>query len=52
MKEKLKGVTNLFSTAMEVVGFILLIAGVASFSIPISAIVGGVLLIIAGGLTA
>jgi hypothetical protein len=40
------------STVMEVVGFVSLIGSIATFSIPISGIIGGVLLIIAGGLSA
>lgn len=38
------------TTAMEIVGGILIVAGVAAFSVPISVIVAGVLLIVAGGL--
>jgi hypothetical protein len=41
-----------FSTACEIVGFISLSLGIATFSIPISAIICGGLLIIVGGLTA
>jgi hypothetical protein len=41
-----------FSTVMEMVGFVALVYGVALFSIPISLIVGGILLIVAGGLAA
>lgn len=40
------------STAMELVGFVSLVASIATFSIPLSGIIGGVLLIIAGGLSA
>lgn len=40
------------STFLEVVGFIALTYGVALFSVPIAFIVGGVLLIVAGGLSA
>ena len=49
MKEKLQ---TIISTAFEVSGFFLLIGGVATFSVPISAIVAGIILIIAGGLAA
>lgn len=49
MKEKLQ---TIISTGFEVLGFFLLIGGVASFSVPISAIVAGIILIIAGGLAA
>jgi len=38
------------TTAMEIVGGILIVLGVSAFSVPISVIVAGVLLIVAGGL--
>ena len=38
------------TTAMEIVGGILVVLGVSAFSVPISVIVAGVLLIVAGGL--
>jgi hypothetical protein len=38
------------TTAMEIVGGVLVVLGVSSFSVPISVIVAGVLLIVAGGL--
>ena len=38
------------TTAMEIVGGILIVLGVSAFSVPISVIVAGVILIIAGGL--
>jgi hypothetical protein len=41
-----------FSTVMEVIGFVALVHGVALFSVPIAFIVGGILLIVAGGLAA
>jgi hypothetical protein len=47
-----KKFTISLSTTLELVGFISLALGIASFSIPISAIVSGIILIIAGGLTA
>jgi hypothetical protein len=43
---------GLLSTVFEVVGFSALVVGVALFSVPISLIVGGALLIVAGGLSA
>ena len=49
MNEKL---SNIISTGLEVLGFFLLTGGVATFSVPISAIVAGIILIIAGGLAA
>jgi len=41
-----------FSTLAEVAGFIALVYGVALFSTPVAFIVGGILLIVAGGLAA
>lgn len=41
-----------FSTVAEVVGFVALVYGVALFSTPIAFIVGGILLIVAGGMAA
>ena len=38
------------TTLMEIVGGVLIVVGVSAFSLPISVIVAGVLLIIAGGL--
>ena len=38
------------TTAMEIVGGGLVVLGVSAFSVPISVIVAGVLLIVAGGL--
>lgn len=38
------------TTAMEIVGGVLVVLGVSAFSVPISVIVAGVLLIVAGGL--
>ena len=49
MKEKIQ---SFISTGLETIGFFLLIGGVAYFSVPISAIVAGIILIIAGGLAA
>jgi hypothetical protein len=39
------------TTAMEIVGAILVVAGIATFSVPISVIVSGIILIVAGGFT-
>lgn len=41
---------EMITTLMEVVGGVLIVLGVAAFSVPVSVIVAGVLLIIAGGL--
>jgi len=41
---------EMITTLMEVVGGVLIVLGVAEFSVPVSVIVAGVLLIIAGGL--
>ena len=38
------------TTAMEIIGGVLVVLGVSAFSVPISVIVAGVLLIVAGGL--
>ena len=38
------------TTAMEIVGGVLIVLGISTFSVPISVIVAGVLLIVAGGL--
>lgn len=40
------------TTAVEVIGGICIVAGICFFSIPISVIVAGVLLVIGGGLAA
>jgi hypothetical protein len=42
----------IFSTLLELVGFVALVYGVAVFSVGIAFIVGGILLILAGGLSA
>lgn len=41
-----------FSSVAEVAGFVALVYGVALFSVPVAFIVGGILLIVAGGLAA
>jgi hypothetical protein len=38
------------TTLMEIIGGVLVVLGVSAFSVPISVIVAGVLLIVAGGL--
>ena len=38
------------TTAMEIVGGVLVVLGVSAFSVPVSVIVAGVLLIVVGGL--
>ena len=40
------------SDLMEVAGFVALVYGIAVFSVPVASIVGGILLIVAGGLRA
>ena len=42
---------NFVTTIMEIVGAILVVSGIATFSVPISVIVSGIILIVAGGLT-
>ena len=39
------------TTAMEIVGGVLIVLGISAFSVPIGVIVAGVLLIVAGGLS-
>ena len=46
---KLRGI---ITTAVEVIGGICIVVGISSFSVPISVIVLGVLLVIGGGLAA
>jgi len=36
------------TTGMELVGFVSLLVGIGSFSVPIAAIIGGIVLILAG----
>ena len=43
---------EVITTAVEVVGAVCVVAGIASFSVPIGVIVLGVLLIVGGGLAA
>jgi hypothetical protein len=42
---------NIITTAMEIVGAILVVGGIATFSVPFSVIVAGIILIVAGGFT-
>ena len=41
---------NLVTTAMEIIGAILVVGGIATFSVPISVIISGIILIVSGGL--
>lgn len=43
---------NIITTTLEIIGAVCVVIGIASFSVPISVIVLGVLLIIGGGLAA
>jgi uncharacterized membrane protein len=43
---------EVITTALEVIGAICVVAGIAAFSVPFSVIVLGVLLIVGGGLAA
>lgn len=43
---------EIITTAIEVIGAICIVVGIGSFSVPISVIVLGVLLVIGGGLAA
>jgi membrane-bound ClpP family serine protease len=52
LTKKIKEPRMIFSTLLEVVGFVALVYGVAVFSMGIAFIVGGILLILAGGLSA
>jgi membrane-bound ClpP family serine protease len=52
LTKKIKEPRMIFSTLLEVVGFVALMYGIAVFSLGIAFIVGGILLILAGGLSA
>ena len=52
LTKKIKEPQIVFSTLLEVVGFVALMYGIAVFSLGIAFIVGGILLILAGGLSA
>lgn len=52
LTKKIKEPRMIFSTLLEVVGFVALMYGIAVFSLGIAFIVGGILLIVAGGLSA
>ena len=43
---------EIITTAIEIVGGILIVVGIGCFSIPVSVIVAGVLMVIGGGLAA
>ena len=43
---------EVITTALEVIGAVCVVAGISAFSVPVSVIVLGVLLIIGGGLAA
>lgn len=45
-------IREVITTAVEVIGGICIVIGIGSFSVPISVIVLGVLLVIGGGLAA
>jgi uncharacterized membrane protein len=45
-------IREVITTSLEVIGAICVVAGIASFSVPVSVIVLGVLLIVGGGLAA
>jgi hypothetical protein len=49
---KVKAQRSLYSSLLEVVGFIALVYGVAVFSLGVAFIVGGTILIVVGGLSA
>jgi membrane-bound ClpP family serine protease len=52
LTQKITEPRMIFSTLLEVVGFVALMYGIAVFSLGIAFIVGGILLILAGGLSA
>lgn len=43
---------QIITTAIEIVGGILIVVGIGCFSVPVSVIVAGVLMVIGGGLAA
>ena len=43
---------EVITTALEVIGAVCVVAGIAAFSVPVSVIVAGVLMVIGGGLAA
>jgi uncharacterized membrane protein len=43
---------EVITTALEVIGAVCVVAGIAAFSVPVSVIVLGILLIVGGGLAA
>ena len=52
LTKKIREPQIMVSTLLEVVGFVALLYGIAVFSLGIAFIVGGILLILAGGLSA
>jgi hypothetical protein len=45
-------IKQVITTAIEIVGGILIVVGIGCFSVPVSVIVAGVLMVIGGGLAA
>lgn len=45
-------IRQIITTLLEIAGGICIVAGIAFFSVPVSVIVAGVLMVIAGGLAA
>lgn len=43
---------QIITTLLELAGAVCIVAGIASFSVPVGVIVAGVLMVIAGGLAA
>lgn len=43
---------RIITSLLEIAGAICIVAGISSFSVPVSVIVAGVLMVIAGGLAA
>jgi hypothetical protein len=45
-------IKQVITTAIEIVGGVLIVVGIGCFSVPVSVIVAGVLMVIGGGLAA
>jgi hypothetical protein len=45
-------IKQIITTAVEIVGGVLIVVGIGCFSVPVSVIVAGVLMVIGGGLAA
>ncbi len=45
-------IKQIITTAIEIVGGVLIVVGIGCFSVPVSVIVAGVLMVIGGGLAA